>query len=144
VVKKHGVGHKALFDGVASTIITYDDHTDLTKQLKKYEKDHNFNVTDKSILLIMFLMLGGVISWTLGQFFLPLAFVGAVGYWLIVRRVFASMRAYDRVVIYIPLIFVWLAGFYMLRSVYMVFALAWIVGFWLVAFFVLKRLKFSL
>ncbi len=144
VTKKHGVDHKQLFDGVASVVIEYEDDKDLTRQLKKYEKDHNFNMTDKSILLVMFLMLGGLIGWVLGQFFIPLAFVGAIGYWLIVRRIFASMRSFDRVVIYIPLIFVWLAGFFLLKTAYIVLAFAWIVGFWLVALYVLRKLKFSL
>lgn len=144
VVKKHGSQHKALFNGIASTIISYADHKDLTRQLKAYEDEHNFNITDKSTLLLMFLALGAVVSWLAAQVFIPLGAVAAVVYWLVIRSVSPLVRAFDRVIIYIPLTAVWLGGFYLLFPLYEPAALAWAIIYWVVTLFVIRKLKFSL
>lgn len=144
VIKKPGVQHKGLFDGISSTVIEYTSHKDLTAKLKKYEKDRNFTVTDKSAMFVMFLLLGGIIGWILSQYFIPLAFVGVVIYWLLVRHAVSPLRAFDRVVIFIPLIAVWLGGLFLLKSFYVAFMVAWGIGFWIVAFIVLRKAKLSL
>jgi nucleoside 2-deoxyribosyltransferase len=144
VIKKHGAGHKSLFDGVSATVITYEDSKDLTIQLKKFENERNFNLTDKTAMLVMFLMVGAVIAWVLAQFFIPLGAIAATGYWLVVRHVFAPIRAFDRLVIYIPLIAVWLAGFFVLQPINPALVLAWTIIFWAATLYVLRKIKFSL
>ena len=126
VVKRHGITHKKLFDGLASSIITYTDHEDLSKQLKKYGDNRAFGLVDKWAVFILFLLAGGALAWLASQIFIPLALVAAVIYWLVARRLFAPLQAFDRVVIYIPLAVVWLAGFYLLQPVYSPLALAWL------------------
>lgn len=144
IVKKHGVHHKSLFDGISSTVIEYADHKDMTAQLKKFERDRNFNVTDKSTMFVMFLLLGGMISWIVAQFFIPLAFVTAIVYWLVVRAVFPPLKSFDRVVIFIPLAGIWTMGLFLLQSTDIAFAIAWGIGFWLVALLILRKAKLSL
>ncbi len=144
VTKRHGIDHKPLFDGIAATVITYKDHADLTRQLIKYDKERSFNMTDRGTLLVMFLLVGGVIAWFLSQLFIPLALVGAIVYWLLVRKFFPLMRAFDRVVVYIPLAAIWVSGYFLLEPVYLPLAWAWLMSYWVVVLFVLKKLKFSL
>jgi nucleoside 2-deoxyribosyltransferase len=143
-VKKHGIHHKGLFDGISSTVLEYSDYKDLTQKLKKFEEDRNLNVTDKSAMFVMFLLLGGVIGWVLSQYFIPLGIVGIVVYWFIVRHLFPTLRAFDRVVVLIPLAMVWLAGLFILKSFYLAFAIAWGIGFWIIVAIVLRKMKFSL
>ena len=144
VVKRQGADYKPLFDGIASTIIEYVDHKDLTRQLRQYDKDVNFTVTDKTGLLAILLLFGAAISWGVAQIFIPLGAVAAILYWFVVRWALPSMKVFDRVVIYIPLVLVWVAGFYLFMPVYMPLALAWLVCFWIVTLFIVKKLKFSL
>lgn len=144
VVERQGTHHKELFYGVSSAIIKYKDLPDLTRKLKEYDDDRVFNVTDKMTMLVMFLMAGGLFAWFLSQIWIPLAFFGAFVYWLLVRRMFRPIQAYDRLVIFIPLIAIWLTGFYVLRTVYLVFALAWLILFWIIALYILKKMKLSL
>ena len=144
VVKKLGVKHKEVFDGIASKVITYKNYDDLTNQLKQYDVDRNFDVTDKTTLLIMFLLTGGVIAWGLSQINMLLAPIGALVYWLVVRHFSMTMRAFDRVVVYIPLALVWWAGFSLLNDLDILLGAAWTVTFWLIAIFVLQKMKLSL
>lgn len=144
VVKKRGVHHKAVFDGIADTIIEYDSYKDLTKQLKAYDAERSFSVTDRSTLLVMFLSVGAVLGWFASQLFIPLGLVVPVVYWLVVRKFAPLMRAFDRVVIYIPLTVLWVGGFYLLQPLYLPLALAWGVMFWIVTLLIIRRLKFSL
>jgi hypothetical protein len=144
VVKKYGIHHKNLFDGISSTVIEYTDHKDMTTQLKKFERDRNFNVTDKSTMFVMFLLLGGAISWILSQFFIPLAVVGAVLYWLVVRAIFPLLKSFDRVIIFVPLLFVWIMGLLVLQPVNSAFAIAWGIGFWVISLLILQKAKLSL
>jgi nucleoside 2-deoxyribosyltransferase len=144
VVKKPGVEHDYVYDGVSSVIIEYKDMKDLTRQLIEYDKERNFTVTDKGALLAMFLLVGAVLSWTASQLFLPLGLFIGIIYWLIVRKFSASLRAYDRIVIYIPLAVVWLYGFFALQPLYLPLALAWAIIYWIVVLFTLRKLKFSL
>lgn len=144
VVKKHGIHHKNLFDGISATVIEYADHKDMSAQLKKFERDRNFSVTDKSTMFVMFLLLGGAISWILAQFFIPLAVVGAVLYWLIVRAVFPPLRSFDRVIIFVPLLCMWAAGLLILQPVNSAFAVAWGIGFWVIALLIIQKAKLSL
>jgi nucleoside 2-deoxyribosyltransferase len=144
VVKRHGVEHKALYDGIAATIITYKDHKDLTAQLKEYDKERTFNVTDKGTLLVMFLAIGAVSSWYLSQFFIPLGLVWIAVYWLLIRHFVPIVQAFDRVVIYIPLTAIWLAGFYLLEPINMSLALAWLLVYWVGALLTLRKSKFAL
>jgi nucleoside 2-deoxyribosyltransferase len=144
VVQKTGVTHKPVFDGIASKIISYQDYDDLTKQLKQYDIDRNFNVTDKTTLLIMFLLVGGVIAYGLAQISLLLASIGAIAYWLVVRHFSATMRAFDRIVVYIPLALAWWAGYGLFNMIGTTAAIGWTVGYWLLALFILSKMKFSL
>jgi nucleoside 2-deoxyribosyltransferase len=144
VIKKPGTEYKEFFDGVSEKVIEYDSYKDLSHQLKKFDHDRSFNVTDKSAMLIMFLLLGGVIGWLAAQIFILLAAAVVTIYWFIVRHFFASMRAFDRVVIYIPLALIWLGGFYVLQHADISFVLAWTIIYWFVALLLLKKMKFSL
>lgn len=144
VVQKTGVTHKPVFDGIASKIISYQDYDDLTKQLKQYDIDRNFNVTDKTTLLIMFLLVGGVIAYGLAQISLLLAPIGAIAYWLVVRHFSATMRAFDRIVVYIPLVLAWWVVFVWLNDSSLLYGVAWTASFWLLALFVLRKIKLAL
>jgi len=144
VTKRRGVQHKAVFDGIARTVITYDDYHDLTRQLKRFEKDQNFNMTDKTMLLLVFLLGGGVLAYLAAQLWIPLAPIVAIVYWLVVRWLVAPLRAFDRVVIYIPLVAIWAGGWMWLNTINMTAALAWAIIFWIVALPLLQRAKFSL
>lgn len=144
VVKKHGIQHKALFDGIATKIIEYDTYKDLTKQLRAFEAERNFSVTDRSTLLIMFLSVGAVLGWFAAQLHILLGLIIPIVYWLAVRALVPMVKAFDRIVIYIPLIVIWASGFYLLQPLYMPLALAWGVMFWIVALLIIRKLKFSL
>ncbi|MFZ2544857.1 MAG: nucleoside 2-deoxyribosyltransferase [Candidatus Saccharimonadales bacterium] len=144
IVKRPSVDYKPLFDGISSVVIEYHDYKDLTSKLKQYELDRNFNVTDKSAMLMMFLLLGGVIGWTLAQYFIPLAYVGMVVYWLLMRKLFEPLRAFDRIIILIPLAILWLAGLFYLKSFYIALMVAWGIGFWIITLYILRKLKLAL
>ncbi len=144
IVKRRGVVHKELFDGIASTIIEYKDYADLSQQLKKYDDTRTFNVADRLTILLAFLLPGLVGGWFLWQVFIPLGLIAPIVYWLIARSVFKPLRNYDRIVLYIPLITIWAIGFYLLAPLYLPLGLAWFFGFWLVTFVVLDKLKLSL
>lgn len=144
VATKRGVQHKGFFDGISSSVIEYDNMKDLTAKLKKFRQDRDFTMTDRSAMLIMFLLLGGIIGWILSQFFIPLAVVGTVAYWFLVRHLFTPLKAFDRIIILIPLAGVWLAGLFLLRSFYVAFAIAWGVGFWIAVLYILRKAKLSL
>lgn len=144
VVEKEGTHHKELFYGVSAEVIKYKDLKDLTKKLKKYDTDRSFNLTDKTTLFAMFLVLGAALSWFVSQYFIPLGFIVAVVYWIIVRQAVATMRVFDRVVIYIPLAIIWVAGFLFLKPLYLPLALAWAIGFWIVILYVLRKIKLAL
>lgn len=144
VVKRHTIAHNPVYDGVASVIIEYVDHKDLSRQLRQYDKDRNFSVTDKMSMLIMLLMLGFMVSWGTAQIFMPLGAITPVIYWLLVRFAIPTMRAYDRLIIYIPLIAIWLAGYALLEPLYIPLALAWLIVFWVVMLIVLKKIRLSL
>lgn len=144
VVEKQGTHHKELFYGVSSEIIKYHDYEDLAHRLKKFEQDRSFNVTDKSTLFAISLLPGGILAWLSAQVYIPLALIVAVAYWLVVRQLVAPLRAFDRIVIYIPLAVVWLAVYYLLQSMYLPLALAWLVAFWVITVPLLQKLKFSL
>ncbi len=144
VVQKLGVTHKEVFDGIASKIITYKNYADLTQQLKQYDVDRNYNVTDKTTLLIMFLLVGGVIAWGLAQFHMLLAPVGAGAYWLVVRHFSHTMRAFDRVVVFIPLALAWWVVFAWLNDFDILYGFTWTVTFWLLALALLRKMKLSL
>jgi hypothetical protein len=141
-IKRHEVEHKALYDGIAATMITYKDHKDLTAQLKEYDNERTFNVTDKGTLLVMFLAIGAISGWYLSQFFIPLGLVWIAVYWLMVRRFVPLVHAF--VVIYIPLTAIWLAGFYLLQPFNMSLSLAWLLVYWVAALLMLRKTKFSL
>ncbi len=144
IVKKQGIKHKPVFDGISATVITYKDMDDLSSQLKQFDIDRNYNVTDKMTLLVMFLLVGGVIGWGVGQLFLPLGMIAAVAYWLIVRHFAPFVRMYDRIVIYVPLVFVWWLVFATLNESDVLLAMAWTAAFWLLAVLTLRKLKLSL
>lgn len=144
VAKKHGVQHKGLFDGISASVIEYDDMKDLTTKLKKFRQDRDFTVTDRSAMLIMFLLLGGVIGWILSQFFIPLGIIGAVAYWFLVRHLFEPLKAFDRIVILIPFTAIWLVGLFVLKSFYIAFMIAWGIGFWIAAAYILRKAKLAL
>jgi nucleoside 2-deoxyribosyltransferase len=144
MVKKQGVKHKDLFDGIADTIIEYKDYADLSEQLKQYDDDRNFNVAEKLTVLLTFLLPGLVIGWFFGQLYIPLGYITPVVYWLIARWLFKPLQRYDRIVIYVPLIAIWAVGFYLLAPIYLPLGLAWLVGFWLVTLVALDKLKLSL
>lgn len=144
VTQKRDAKHMGLFDGLSSTVITYKDYADLSKQLNRFDIDRNYNTTDKTTLLIMFLMVGGIITWGLWQVFPPMALVGALGYWLTVRHFSSTMRAFDRVVVYIPLTLAWWSVFSLLNEIDILYGFAWTFGFWILALLALKKMRISL
>jgi nucleoside 2-deoxyribosyltransferase len=143
VVKHHDATHKAVFDGISSVVITYSDDMDLMKQLKRFDKDHAFNTTDKSMLLAILLCIGVGLSYVASLFWIPLSAAVALSYWLIIRHLFATVRMYDRIVVYIPLTAIWLGGYAWLTSVDITVALAWGIIFWIVVLPLLQRTKMS-
>jgi nucleoside 2-deoxyribosyltransferase len=144
VIKRRGVKHKELFDGIARAVIEYDDDKDLTEQLKQFDKDQRFDVTDKSMLLVLLLFGGLGIAYVLAQVWIPLAGIAALVYWLVIRHFFTLVRAFDRVIIYVPLIALWASGYFWLTSINMTVAFAWAIIFWIVTLPLLQRMKFSL
>lgn len=143
-VKQKGVEHKAVFDGISRAVITYTDYKDLSAQLKRFDKDQNFNVTDKSMLLAILLMGGVAVAYFLAQLWIPLAGVGALVYWLAIRRFVPLVRAFDRFVIYIPLAILWGGIWAWLTTINSMLALAWAIIFWIVVLPLLQRLKYSI
>ncbi len=143
-VKRPGLNHEAVFDGIARTVITYHDHDELVRRLRQFEKDQTFNLTDKSMLFTLFLLAGGVLAYLLAQLWIPLAIIGAIVYWLVVRQFVTALRAFDRVVIYIPLFAIWAGGYFWLDAMNVMVALAWAIVFWVVMLPLLQRLKFVL
>lgn len=143
-IKRKGVSHKAVFDGISRTVITYDGYKDLTAQLKRFDKDQNFNVTDKSMLLAILLMGGVAVAYFLAQLWIPLAGIGALAYWLAVRHFVPLVRAFDRFVIFIPLTILWGGVWAWLATINSLFALAWAVSFWIVVLPLLQKLKYSI
>lgn len=141
---KQGTLYEQLFDGVTATVIEYKNYKDIIKPLKKFDKDRTFDVTDKSMLFVLLLFIGAVSSWSLAQVLLPAGIIWAVAYWFIVRAVFEPMRAFDRVIIYVPLAGIWLGGVWLLLPVAMLLAVAWAIIFWLVALLILQKKKFLL
>jgi len=144
IVKRKGTHHKGLFDGIASTIIEYTDYKNLTEQLKKFDDDRNFNLTDRWTMLLLFLLPGAAIGWFLSQLFIPLGIVGATIYWLVARHFVAMLRVFDRIVIYIPLTIIWATGIYYIQPFSQTGVIAWMIGFWLVALLILRKFRFSL
>lgn len=144
VVKKQGVEHKHLMDGVSEQVIEYENHQDLSKKLKRFDRDRSFNITDKSVLLIMFLLVGALIGWQVWILFAPLGIIAPVLYWLVVRQIFTTMRVFDRVVMLIPVALLWLSGLWWLKGISLPLAFAWTLVYWIVAIIVLRRLKLSL
>lgn len=144
VIMKRGSSYDGQLNAMASTTLTYDQYADITRPLKKYDQDRNFTITDKMMFFAVLLVIGGVSAWALAQLFVPFAPIWAVIYWLIVRRLFASMRDFDRIIIYIPLGAVWLGGIALLLPLWPLVAWAWAILFWLAAMIVIQRLKLSL
>ena len=144
VVKKRGVTHKRVFEGIASVIIEYVDYKDLAAQLYAYESERNFSVNDRMAILVSVVLVGLLMSAAVAQLFMPLGLLVAILYWIVVRWLFPPMRPFDRVVIYIPLAFVWLSVTYLLMHLYIPLAIAWFIGFWIVTISILKKIKFSL
>lgn len=144
VAVKRGSDYKGQLDGVASKTIEYEHAKELSKHLKKYEKDRTFTITDKVMLFAVLLVVGGASAWALAQLFVPLAPVWAVAYWLIIRQLFASMKDFDRIVIYVPLAALWYGGLILVQPISTTLAWGWAIGFWLLALAVIQKLKFSL
>lgn len=144
VAVKRGSGYKGQLDGVASKTIEYEHAKELSKHLKKYEKDRTFTITDKVMMFAVLLVVGGASAWALAQLFVPLAPIWVVAYWLIVRQLFASMKDFDRIVIYIPLAALWYGGLVLLQPISTTLSWGWAIGFWLLALAVIQKLKFSL
>lgn len=144
VTMKKGVHYKELFDGISATVIEYDSHDDLTAQLKKFETDRAFNITDKTAVFILFVAVGLALGWGLAQLFIPLGMVVPFIYWFIVRRFVPLLRAFDRVAIFIPLTLLWGVGFYIIEPISAALAIVWVVGFWLLTVPILRKLQFAL
>lgn len=144
VVKKFGVKHDPFIEGIASNIIEYTDGKDLANKLKAYDDERVFGTTDTFVMLGTLLLLGGFMGYMLAQIWIVAGVIVPILYWLLLRKLFAQIRAYDRLVVYIPIIFVWLSGFFWLKDMYMTAALAWLITYWIVALFILKKLKLSL
>jgi nucleoside 2-deoxyribosyltransferase len=142
VVVRKGVEYKGIFDGIASTVIEYETPKDLAKQLKKYDQESNFNFTDKTLLFVVLLFLGISIGWGAAQYFVPLGIIATTIYWVIIRHFLVSMRAFDRIVIFIPLALIWLAGMGLSDPIGHTLSAAWTLMYWLVVLVVLKKLKF--
>ena len=143
-IKRKGVAHKAVFDGISRTVITYDSYKDLTAQLKRFDKDQAFTMTDKSMLLAILLMGGVAIGYFLAQLWIPLAGIGTLVYWLVVRHFMPLVRAFDRFIILIPLTALWAGVWMWLATFNTTFALAWAIVFWIVILPLLQKLKFAL
>lgn len=144
VAVKRGSGYKGQLDGIAAKTVEYEQFKELSRYLKKYDKERTFNLTDRLMLFAVLIGIGGASSWGLAQIFIPLAPVWAVGYWLVVRHLFASMRDFDRLVIYIPLAALWYGGLIVIYPLSPAVAWGWAIGFWLAALAVIQKLKFSL
>lgn len=144
IAKRHSGKVDNSLEGISSTIIEYKDYSDLSKRLAKYDVDRNYNTTDRMTLIVMYLLLGGVVTWATARLFIPLAPVAAIVYWLVIRQLSATVRAFDRIVIYIPLLAVWWTGFAWLYPTDVTLALGWSIGYWLFIVFLLRRFKFSL
>lgn len=144
VTMKKGVHYKELFDGISDTVIEYDDHADLTAQLKKFETNRTFDVTDKTTMFVLFVAAGVALGWGLALVYVPLGIVAPFVYWFVVRHFVSLLRAFDRVVIYIPLTLVWGLGFYWLEPLSGALAIGWVVGFWLLVLPILRKLQFAL
>lgn len=144
ITVRKGTHYKNVFKGVATAIIEYETHKDLTRQLKKYSDESDFSYNDKVTLLVVLLAIGGVIAWTAAQLWLPLAVVVPIIYWILVRHFFKSVRVFDRVVIYIPLILLWIGVSMPLIAVNQYAGWGFAIAFWPVTLIVLQKLKFSL
>lgn len=144
VIVRRGVNYKPLFDGIASTIIEYENYKDITSGLKKYADNTSFDVTDKTMLFGIMVFIGLAGAWGLAQYFIPLGFGWLLFYWWGVRRFMPSMKIFDRVAIYIPLTALWLVGTAMLYSIHEWLGWSWALMFWFVVLAVLKKLKFTL
>lgn len=144
VIKRRGIEHPLVIDGLSEDVIEYDDYKDLTQKLKRFDRDRSFNITDKSAMLVMFLLVGAIIAWQSWLFFAPLVVIAPIIYWFAVRYFFASMRAFDRVVILIPLAILWLSGLWWLKGISLPLAFAWTLLYWVVAIIILRRMKLSL
>lgn len=143
-VKKAGFTHDAYIDGLANDIIEYEGEKDLASKLKAYDDQRVFGTTDTFVMLGLLVLLGGFIGYLLAQVYIPLGIIGAVLYWLILRKFIVQIRDFDRLIILIPFIFLWLAVFYWLKNDFLLPAIAWLVSFWIVALIILKKMKLSL
>ena len=144
VVKKAGSKHDTYIEGIANEIIEYENEKDLATKLKQFDDQRVFGTTDTFVVLGLLLLLGGFIGYLLAQVYIPLGILGSTLYWLVLRKIFIQVRDFDRLIIYIPIIFLWLAVFYWLKNDFMLLAIAWLVSFWVIALAVLRKLKLSL
>jgi nucleoside 2-deoxyribosyltransferase len=144
VTVKKGIHYKELFKGIGDTVIEYDSYDDLSAKLKRFDTERSFNLTDKWSVFGLFLFGGAALGWVLAQVFMPLGVIAAITYWFMVRHFVPLLRAFDRVVIYIPLATIWGSGFYLLQAFSVPIALAWLAAFWLITAVVLRKLQFSL
>lgn len=144
ITVKRGTKHKKLFDDMASKVIEYDSYKDITQQLKKYEKDRSFSVNDKLMLIVILAFFGLGSAWWVSQFFVPLAGVWLVAYWMMIRIIFPLTRSVDRVAMYIPLVGIWLAGMVLFLEISHYLAWAWALIYWFAVVIVLQRMKRSL
>ena len=139
-----GVEYKNVFAEIATAVIEYETYKDITQQLKKYDKDLSFNVTDKMMLFAALVLFGFASAWGIGQYFLPLGIAWTVIYWVLVRRFIPMMKLFDRVIIYIPLGAVWLGGIALFYPISGLLAWGWALAFWFCAVVLLQKLKLSL
>lgn len=144
ITARRGMKHKKLFDDMASTVIEYDSYKDITQQLKKYEKDRSFDTNDKIMLIILLAFFGVGSAWWLGQLFVPLAAIWLIVYWMMMRVIFPVTRSVDRVVIYLPLVGVWIAGVAILQQVSTYAAWGWALVYWFAVAIILQRIKRSI
>lgn len=144
VVKKAGSKYDSYINGIANDIIEYENEKDLAGKLKQFDDQRVFGTTDTFVMLGLLLLFGAIIGYVLAQIYIPLGIAGPALYWLVLRKIFVQIRDFDRLIIYIPLIFLWLAVFYWLKNDFMLLALAWLVSFWVIALTVLRKLKLSL
>lgn len=144
IVRRRNAAHSSVLDGIASAKIEYVDYKDLTSQLHAYESERNFSVNDRVTTLVAVVLVGVLFGAAVAQVYIPFGFLASVLYWLVVRWLFPTMRSFDRVVVYIPLAFMWLGVTYVLSPIYMPLAIAWLLGFWIVAIAILRNIKFSL
>lgn len=139
-----GSSPKKLFTDLASEVIEYESYKDITQPLKAYDTQRNFNTTDQTMLFVLLVFLGGAGAWALAQIFIPLGLLWIAPYWWAVRRFIPSMRALDRVVIYIPLVAVWLGGVVLFTPISPYLTWGWAIGYWFAVLIMLQKLKFSL